>query len=45
MNGIVVIVAGIGMVVLSVALFVVSLVYRRTAGKRIREELVGEYGE
>lgn len=34
---------GIGMVVLSVILFVVSLIYRSTAGKQILEELKKEY--
>lgn len=43
MSGIMVMMAGIGMAVLSVVLFVVSIVYRRTAGRKIREELKREY--
>ena len=43
MSGIMIMMAGIGMAVLSVALFVVSIVYRRTAGRKIREELQREY--
>lgn len=43
MSGILIMMAGIGMAVLSVALFVVSIVYRKTAGKKIREELKREY--
>lgn len=45
MTGIIIIMIGISTVMLSAILFIVSLVYRKTAGKRIREELVGEYGE
>lgn len=43
MSGIMIIAAGIGMVVLSVSLFAVSIVYRRTAGRKIREELKRDY--
>ena len=43
MSGIMIMMAGIGMAVLSVILFVVSIVYRKTAGKKIREELKREY--
>lgn len=43
MSGIMIMMAGIGMAVLSVVLFVVSIVYRKTAGKKIREELKREY--
>ena len=43
MSGIMIMAAGIGMAVLSVILFVVSIVYRKTAGKKIREELKREY--
>lgn len=43
MSGIMIMMAGIGMAVLSAVLFVVSIVYRKTAGKKIREELKREY--
>ena len=43
MSGIVIAGIGAGMVVLAVVLFVVSILYRNTAGKRIREELRKEY--
>lgn len=36
---------GIGMIVLAVGLFLIGTVYRKTAGKKIREELEREYGE
>lgn len=43
MGGIVILGLGIGMIVLSAVLFVASVVYKKTAGKRIREELKREY--
>lgn len=43
MSGIMIMTAGIGMAVLSMVMFVVSLVYRRTAGRKISEELKREY--
>lgn len=43
MTGIMIIAVGIGMAVLSVVLFVVSIIYRRTAGRKIQEELKREY--
>lgn len=43
MSGIMIMMAGIGMAVLSIVLFIVSIVYHRTAGKKIREELKREY--
>ncbi len=43
MSGVMILAAGIGMVVLSVFLFAASLVYRRTAGRKIREELMRDY--
>lgn len=43
MSGIIITGIGIGMIVFSVILFIVSLVYRNTAGKRIQEELGKEY--
>lgn len=43
MSGVMIVAAGIGMMVLSAALFAVSIVYRRTAGRKIREELKREY--
>lgn len=44
MSGIMIMAAGIGMAVLSVILFIVSMVYRKTAGRKISEELKREYG-
>lgn len=44
MGGIVILGTGIGLIALSVVLLVVSVVYQRTAGKRIREALKKEYG-
>ncbi len=43
MSGTIILGIGIGLVVLSVIVFVVSIIYRKTAGKRIREELKKEY--
>lgn len=43
MSGVIIVAAGIGMMVLSVALLIASIVYRRTAGRKIREELKREY--
>ena len=43
MSGVIVFMAGIGMIVLAVILFAASIVYRRTAGKRIGKELKQEY--
>lgn len=43
MNGIVLTGIGIGMVALAVILFIISIVYRNTAGKKIQEELGKEY--
>ncbi len=43
MSGMMILTAGIGMVALSVILFIGSIAYRQTAGKRIREELKREY--
>lgn len=43
MSGIMIMMAGIGMAFLSVVLFVLSIVYRKTAGRKIREELTREY--
>lgn len=43
MNGIMIILAGIGLIGFSIILFVISIVYRKTAGKKIREELMKEY--
>ena len=44
MSGITIVGVGIGMIVLAIILFIVATVYRKTAGKRIREELGKEYG-
>lgn len=43
MSGIIIAGIGIGMVALAIILFIVSVVYRNTAGKRIRKELGKEY--
>lgn len=43
MSGIIITEIGIGMSVLAVILFIASIVYRNTAGKKIREELGKEY--
>lgn len=43
MSGVVILAAGIGMVVFSVVLLIVSIVYRQTAGKKIREALSRDY--
>ena len=43
MNGTIIVGSGIGMLVLAVILFIVSVVYRNTTGKKIREELKSEY--
>ncbi len=43
MSGIVILAVGIGMVLLSAVLFMVSIIYRQTAGKKIREALSRDY--
>lgn len=43
MNGMVILGVGIGLIALAVLLFIMSFVYRRTTGKKIREELRNEY--
>lgn len=43
MSGIIITEIGVGMSVLAVILFIASLVYRSTAGKKIHEELNKEY--
>lgn len=43
MSGTIILGAGIGLIVLSVVLFVVSIVYRSTTGRKIREQLKEEY--
>ncbi len=45
MSGIMIIAVGICLIVLSVILFAASLFYRRTAGNRIQERLIEEYGK
>ena len=44
MSGIIIMGVGIVMIVFAIILFIVSVAYRKTAGKRIREELGKEYG-
>ena len=39
----IILVMGIGMIVLAAALFISSLIYRNTAGKKIMDELKKEY--
>lgn len=43
MSGIMILGIGIGLIVFAIAGFVISIAYRNTAGKRIREELKQEY--
>ncbi len=43
MSGIIILGIGIGMIALAAILFVVSIVYRKTAGKRMKQELKKEY--
>ena len=43
MGGVIVFIAGIGMVALAVILFAACIAYRKTEGKKIREELQHEY--
>ncbi len=43
MNGTFIVSAGIALIAVSAALFIASIIYRNTAGKRIREELDREY--
>lgn len=44
MGGIVILGIGIGLIALSVILLIVSIVYRKTVGRKIREALKKEYG-
>lgn len=43
MSGIIVFISGISMIALAVILFAAGIIYRKTAGKRICEELKDEY--
>ncbi len=43
MSGTLILAIGIGMLVLSVVILIASMIYQKTAGKRIREELKREY--
>lgn len=43
MSGIVIVELGIGMIGLAVILLIAGVIYGKTAGKRIREELKREY--
>lgn len=43
MNGIIIVGIGIGMIMLAIGLFIAAVVYRKTTGKRIKEELGKEY--
>lgn len=43
MNGMVILTVGIGMMLLSVVLFIVGVVYHQTAGRKIREALSRDY--
>lgn len=45
MSGMMTVAAGAGMGILAVVLFVASIVYRQTAGRKIREELRRDYGQ
>ena len=43
MSGVMILAMGIGMAALSVVLFIVSVVYRQTTGRKIRKELSEDY--
>lgn len=43
MSGIMILAVGIALAVAAVILFIASVVYRQTAGRRIREELTRDY--
>lgn len=43
MSGIMITGIGISMIIFAVVLFIISIVYRNTAGKKIKEELGKEY--
>ncbi|MCM1124343.1 MAG: hypothetical protein NC416_17325 [Eubacterium sp.] len=43
MSGIIVLTVGMIMIALAVILFAAGIIYRRTAGRKIREELKREY--
>lgn len=43
MDGMIILGIGVGLIALAVVLFTVSMVYRKTAGKRIKRELDKEY--
>ncbi len=45
MTGMTLIIIGVGFAIAAIALFVVSLIYRNTAGKRVRKELQDEYNK
>lgn len=43
LRGIIIFSIGIGMILFAVLLFVTSMIYQKTAGRKIREELNKEY--
>jgi cell division protein FtsL len=43
MSGITIIGVGIGFIVVAVILFIINIIYKNTAAKRIKEELHKEY--
>lgn len=43
MSGMMILITGVGMLILAVILFIVSIVYRQTAGRKTREELMRDY--
>lgn len=43
MSGMMIFMTGIGMLVLAAVFFLASIVYRQTAGRKIREELMRDY--
>lgn len=45
MSGMMMLAAGAGMGILAVVLLIVSIIYRQTAGKKIREELKRDYAQ
>lgn len=43
LRGIIILSIGIGMVLFAALLFIASMIYQKTAGRKIREELNKEY--
>lgn len=43
LRGIIILSVGIGMILFALLLFITSIIYRKTAGRKIQEELSKEY--